>query len=104
VPASSNGNGEHVAHTRRARSEPPKERPPERSRDAHHRRPGKGPERSGPERSGKGPERRRREEHRKPEIHSAAPPRRTSIEADSPFAALGALRDALVKRGKETGS
>jgi len=52
----------------------------------------------------KTPERRRREERRKPEVHSAAPPQRVGIEADSPFAALGALRDALAKRGKETRS
>jgi ATP-dependent RNA helicase SUPV3L1/SUV3 len=98
--APANGNGERAASVRDARSEPPKGGRPERSRDAHARRPGKGPERSG-----KGPDRRRREEqHRKPEVHSAAPPRRASIDADSPFAALGALRDALVKRGKETSS
>jgi ATP-dependent RNA helicase SUPV3L1/SUV3 len=97
APANANGNGERAV--RDARSEPPKGNRPERGRDAHARRPGKAPERSG-----KGPDRRRREEHRKPEVHSAAPPRRASIDADSPFAALGALRDALVKRGKETSS
>jgi ATP-dependent RNA helicase SUPV3L1/SUV3 len=100
APAPANGNGERAAPPREVRNEPPKGGRPERSRDAHARRPGKGPDRSG-----KGPDRRRREEqHRKPEIHSAGPPRRASIDADSPFAALGALRDALVKRGKETSS
>jgi ATP-dependent RNA helicase SUPV3L1/SUV3 len=103
APAPANGIGERTPPPREARNEPPKGGRPDRGdrgREAHARRPGKGPERSG-----KGPDRRRREEqHRKPEIHSAAPPRRASIDADSPFAALGALRDALVKRGKETSS
>ena len=55
-------------------------------------------------RRSKGPDRRRREEHRKAEVHSAAPPRRLGVDADSPFAALGALREVLAKRGKETSS
>jgi ATP-dependent RNA helicase SUPV3L1/SUV3 len=63
----------------------------DRGRDAHMRRP-------------KGGDRRRREETRKPEVHSATPPRRIGVDADSPFAALGALREVLVKRGKETNS
>jgi len=63
---------------------------PERARDAHPRR-------------SNGPDRRpRREERRKTEVHSAAPPRRPGADADSPFAALGALRDELAKRSKET--
>jgi ATP-dependent RNA helicase SUPV3L1/SUV3 len=69
----------------------------ERSRDAapsQHRR-------------GQQGERHRRDEHRKDdrrkaEVHTAAPPRRGGIDPDSPFAALGALRDELAKRGKET--
>lgn len=72
----------------RARAKSP---PGERGRDAHIQR-------------SKGLERRRREERRKPEIHSAAPPARVGIEPDSPFAALGALREALAKRDKETSS
>ena len=63
----------------------------DRGRDAHMRRP-------------KGGDRRRREETRKPEVHTATPPRRIGVDADSPFAALGALREVLVKRGKETNS
>ena len=51
-----------------------------------------------------GPDRPRREERRKPEVHSAAPPRKSGVDADSPFAALEALRDVLAKRGKETSS
>jgi ATP-dependent RNA helicase SUPV3L1/SUV3 len=90
------GNGHDVRPVagREAQAEARGERSKEaadRGRDSHARRP-------------KGPERRRREERRKPEVHSAAPPRRVGIEADSPFAALGALRDALAKRAKESGS
>ena len=67
----------------------------DRGREAHVRR-SKGPD--------KGPDRRRREEHRDAKVHTAAPPRRISVDSDSPFAALGALRDELLKRGKETSS
>jgi ATP-dependent RNA helicase SUPV3L1/SUV3 len=63
----------------------------ERGRDTHPRR-------------HKGVDRRRREDHRKPEIRSASPPRSVSVDPDSPFAALGALRDALAKRGSESTS
>jgi ATP-dependent RNA helicase SUPV3L1/SUV3 len=44
----------------------------------------------------------RRDDRRKAEVHAAAPPRRGGIDPDSPFAALGALRDELAKRGKES--
>jgi len=63
----------------------------ERGREQHQRR-------------SKGFEKRPREDRRKPEVHSAAPPRKVGIEADSPFAALGALRDELAKRSKESSS
>lgn len=53
-------------------------------------------------RSKGGDNRRRREERRKPEVHSAAPPRKgAGTETDSPFAALGALREALAQRSKD---
>ena len=45
---------------------------------------------------------RRDDSRRKAEVHTAAPPRRGGADPDSPFAALGALRDELAKRGKET--
>jgi ATP-dependent RNA helicase SUPV3L1/SUV3 len=45
---------------------------------------------------------RRKDDRRKAEVHTAAPPRRGGIDPDSPFAALGALRDELAKRGKES--
>jgi ATP-dependent RNA helicase SUPV3L1/SUV3 len=56
---------------------------PDRSRDGRHRRPKGG-------------------ERRTPEVISAAPPRKAGTDPDSPFAALGELRDALDKRGKES--
>ncbi|HWK40142.1 MAG TPA: helicase, partial [Hyphomicrobium sp.] len=45
---------------------------------------------------------RRKDDRRKVEVHTAAPPRRGGADPDSPFAALGALREELAKRGKET--
>ena len=64
---------------------------PDLPHDRHQRRP-------------KGGERRLRDERRAPEVVSAAPPRKVGADPDSPFAALGALRDALEKRGKESGT
>jgi ATP-dependent RNA helicase SUPV3L1/SUV3 len=110
VPANANGHGEAASAAAASRGKPEsqgkqdsrgngkgfrartKQQAPERGREAHQRRP-------------KGPENRRGEEQRrKPEVHSAAPPRKVGIEADSPFAALGALRDVLAKRSKENSS
>jgi ATP-dependent RNA helicase SUPV3L1/SUV3 len=96
-PAQSHGGNGHDIRPTAAR-EAQAEARGERSKEAAERG------RDSRARRSKGPERRRREERRKPEVHSAAPPRRVGIEADSPFAALGALRDALVKRAKESGS
>jgi ATP-dependent RNA helicase SUPV3L1/SUV3 len=48
-----------------------------------------------------GPDKRHREERRKPEVHSAAPPAKGGREPDSPFAALGELRDALTQRERD---
>lgn len=46
---------------------------------------------------------RNKDDRRKPAVHTAAAPRRGGgIDPDSPFAALGALREELAKRGKET--
>lgn len=64
---------------------------PNRSRDSQHRRP-------------KGGERRVRDERRAPEVISAGPQRKGGTDPDSPFAALGELRAALEKRGKESSS
>jgi len=91
APAAGGGNG-HDARPSPHR-EPRRERGkdgPDRGRDAH------------PRRSNAQDRRPRREERRTAEVHSAAPPRRAGADADSPFAALGALRDELVKRSKES--
>lgn len=34
-------------------------------------------------------------------MHSAAPPKKGGADPDSPFASLGALRDALAKQARE---
>ncbi len=45
----------------------------------------------------------RRDDKRRqgPALHSAAPPKKGGIDPDSPFAQLGALRDALAKQARE---
>jgi ATP-dependent RNA helicase SUPV3L1/SUV3 len=98
APASADGQGErstsaprNVRGNGKGDRERRKEQHTERNREAHQRHP-------------KGGDKRRREDRRKPEVHTAAPPRRAGVEADSPFAALGALRDALAKRSKESSS
>ncbi len=49
-----------------------------------------------------GGDRRRRDERGPPEVRHAAPPRKGgTADPDSPFAQLGALREALEKRAKE---
>jgi ATP-dependent RNA helicase SUPV3L1/SUV3 len=93
-PQDANGHAEAAPASNDARSKAMGDRAKERGdlgREPHQRR-------------SKGFDKRRRDERRKPEIHSAAPPRRGAIEADSPFAALGALRDQLAKRSKESSS
>lgn len=79
---------------------------PERGREARQWRSKDGNRRpkDSERRPNKDGDRRRREEHRKPEIRSAAPPRSVAVDADSPFAALGALKEALAKRGSESTS
>ena len=89
--APAGGNGQEARQS--AHREPRRDRgkdAPERTRDAH------------PRRFNSQDRRPRREERRKTEVHSAAPPRRPGGDADSPFAALGALRDELAKRAKES--
>ncbi|MCC7254076.1 helicase-related protein [Hyphomicrobium sp.] len=46
-------------------------------------------------------ERRRNEERQAPVIRSASPPKKGGFDPDSPFASLGALRDALAKQARE---
>jgi len=69
---------------------------------------GRGPNRredrrEGP-RGGAGRRDRRDERPRAPEVTTAAPPKRTGVDPDSPFAALAALRASLEKRGEGSGT
>ncbi|MBX9684398.1 MAG: helicase, partial [Hyphomicrobium sp.] len=47
---------------------------------------------------------RRDDNRRQPEVITAAPPKRSGVESDSPFAALAALKASLDKRGDGPGS
>jgi ATP-dependent RNA helicase SUPV3L1/SUV3 len=47
---------------------------------------------------------RRDDNRRKPEVVSAAPPKRSGADPDSPFAALAALKASMDKRGESSGS
>ena len=87
-PSGGNGHDARPSAHREHRRERSKEGA-ERGREGHPRR-------------SNAPDRRRREERRKTEVLTAAPPRRAGADPDSPFAALGALRDELVKRSKES--
>ena len=49
----------------------------------------------------RGDDRRRHEDRQGPMIRSASPPKKGGIDPDSPFASLGALRDALAKQARE---
>ena len=49
-------------------------------------------------------DRRRHEDRQAPAIRSASPPKKSGADPDSPFASLGALRDALTKQAQEKNS
>ena len=97
-PSGANGHGERTA-PRDGHGKGKGDRDRARNRDQAAK-----PDRERHQRRAKGFDKRRQDDRRKPEVHTAAPPRRAGIEADSPFAALGALRDVLAKRGKESSS
>ncbi|HEX2840735.1 helicase-related protein [Hyphomicrobium sp.] len=87
------------------RRERDRDRPP-REHDRNRQRPqrrdaGPGTERRRDERRD---DRRRHEERQAPVMRSAAPPKKGTIDPDSPFASLGALRDALAKQAREKNS
>ncbi|MDX2257746.1 MAG: helicase-related protein, partial [Hyphomicrobiaceae bacterium] len=79
----------------------------ERPGDGRHRD-GRGRDRDGRDgrgREGRGRDDRRREERRPLEVQSAGPRRKSgAADPDSPFAALGALKEALQKRSEEKSS
>jgi ATP-dependent RNA helicase SUPV3L1/SUV3 len=83
------------------------DKPEERRDDRHnHRGPRQGQqERRGGERGERREDRSRRDGDRlRPEMRSASPPRPKGIDPDSPFAALGALRQQLEKQAREKSS
>lgn len=80
--------GAQEAQSPRARERGPRDR--DHGRDRPQRRDGK----------------RRRDErrdgpHERPMTRSAGPPKKGGVDPDSPFASLGALRDALAKQARE---
>ena len=79
------------------------DRGPERgNRDDRDRRHGSGRPQGG---DGRRDDRRpQRDDRQHTNTRSAAPPKRTTVDPDSPFAALSALKLQLEKRGNETGS
>lgn len=97
-------------------AEAPRQEQRHESRDRHHEQRHRGRDRTeadrGPNDRGQGAgsrkggqDRRRPPERRTPQVHSAAPPRnKATVDPDSPFAALGALREALERRAREPSS
>lgn len=87
----------------------PEQRGPREDRERRH-----GGGKGGQDRKGQGgkPHGEGRRDDRRPQredrnqnfMRSAAPPKRTTVDPDSPFAALSALKLQLEKRGNETGS
>ena len=94
---------------------------PQRHDRSHHRdrhaerrddrKPGQGPRRNDADRPrrdddrrGRRDESRRREDRRTPQLITAAPPKSTSSESSSPFAALAALKAQMEKRSEGSGS
>ncbi len=87
---------EPVPHERAARPRPgPEGRKEHHRRDHHHR---------DRQRDGKRHDRRRADERGAPQVLSAGPARAGAVDPDSPFALLGALRDALEKQAREKSS
>ena len=76
-------------------------RPDRGPRDDRDRRHGGGRGQGG---DGRREDRRPRDDRQQGMTRSAAPPKRTTADPDSPFAALSALKLQLEKRGNETGS
>jgi ATP-dependent RNA helicase SUPV3L1/SUV3 len=84
---------------------------PRGPREDRERRHGGGKGHGGKGHGGEGRRDDRREDRRPPRedrsggyMRSAAPPKRTTVDPDSPFAALSALKQQLEKRSNETGS
>ncbi len=106
-PAAENANGHSTPSERPQRRD---DRRPQHGKGRREdRERGRGGEREGGQQRRGGPgDRGRRgdrgDDRRKAEVHTASPPRRGGVDPDSPFAALGALREELAKRSKESGA
>lgn len=72
----------------------------DRGRERQQRDGGGGRERRRDDRGGRD-DRRRHEDRQAPMMRSAHPPKKGGADPDSPFASLGALRDALAKQARE---
>jgi ATP-dependent RNA helicase SUPV3L1/SUV3 len=75
-----------------------------RSHERHRARPDREGSRDGARSERRGHERRRSDERTPQAMHSAGPPKKAAIDPDSPFASLGALREALEKQAREKNS
>jgi ATP-dependent RNA helicase SUPV3L1/SUV3 len=99
-----------------AGSTTPREAHRDRGRDRHHQGQGRDHDRNrnhqrpphqrdaghgGGRRDDRRDDRRRHEDRQGPAIRSASPPKKGGFDPDSPFAQLGALRDALAKQARE---
>ncbi len=93
------GEREPVPHERAARSRPGPDGRKEHHRREHHHR-----DRQRDGKHGKRHDRRRADERGAPQVLSAGPARASAVDPDSPFALLGALRDALEKQAREKSS
>jgi ATP-dependent RNA helicase SUPV3L1/SUV3 len=82
------------------------QRGPRENRDNRERRHGgnKGAGGEGRREDRRDDRRPQRDDRQQGYMRSAAPPKRTAVDPDSPFAALSALKLQLEKRGNETGS
>ncbi len=89
------------AHRERGRDRHSRENDRNRPRPQRHRETGHGGERR---RDDRRDDRRRHEDRQAPMMRSAAPPKKGGVDPDSPFASLGALRDALAKQAREKNS
>ncbi len=75
-----------------------------RGHERHRARSDRDGTRDGGRSERRGNERRRSDERAPPAMLSAGPPKKAAIDPDSPFASLGALREALEKQAREKNS
>ncbi|MGE0025069.1 MAG: helicase-related protein, partial [Hyphomicrobium sp.] len=108
TPAPATGDAPASTEVPAAEAQPPRGDQNHRSRDRdrgpgrpQHQRDGKPRERRRDDRDRGREDRRRHEDRQASMIRSASPPKKGGVDPDSPFASLGALRDALAKQARE---